>query len=154
MSPTGTRSSPWAIATTSATSSTSPGASRRDPVRYFRTDTMGLLNALDAARAWEIERFAVAGSLGVYVGRAEIPWHEDLALPTTALPHLIVAFKKAVEPLTTHGLQGTGIQPVVLRIGTVWGPLVDPIAVLPHPPVHQRRAPRGGAAAAARRRRR
>ena len=105
-----------------------------DPVRYFRTDTTGLLNALDAARTWEVRRFAVASSLGVYVGRTEVPWGETLALPTTALPHLIVAFKKSVEPLTTHSLQGTGIQPVVLRIGTVWGPLVDPESPFFHIP--------------------
>lgn len=97
-----------------------------DPVQFFRTDLTGLLNALDAARTWGVRRFAVASSLGVYTGRTEIPWQEDLALPTTALPHLIIAFKKAVEPLTTHSLQGSGVQPVVLRIGTIWGPLVDP----------------------------
>ena len=98
-----------------------------------------LLNALDAARTWEVHRFAVASSLGVYVGRTEVPWHENLALPTAALPHLIVAFKKSVEPLTTHSLQGSGIQPVVLRIGTVWGPLGRPrVAVLRTPPVYAR----------------
>ena len=97
-----------------------------DPVRFFRTDTTGLLNALDAARSWGVRRFAVAGSLGVYIGRTETRWHEDLALPAARLPHLIVAFKKAVEPLTTHSLQGSGVQPVVLRIGTIWGPLVHP----------------------------
>ena len=97
-----------------------------DPVGFFRTETTGLLNALDAARAWGVRRFAVASSLGVYIGRTEIPWHEELALPTAELPHLIVAFKKAVEPLTTHSLQGSGVQPVVLRIGTIWGPLGDP----------------------------
>jgi nucleoside-diphosphate-sugar epimerase len=97
-----------------------------DPVRFFRTDTIGLLNALDAARTWGVRRFAVASSLGVYIGRSEIPWHEELALPTTELPHLIIGFKKAVEPLTTHILAGSGVQPVVLRIGTIWGPLVDP----------------------------
>jgi len=97
-----------------------------DPVSYFRTDLTGLLNALDAARTWGVRRFAVASSLGVYIGRTEIPWHEDLALPTADLPHLIIAFKKAVEPLTTHSLHGSGVQPVVLRIGTIWGPLVDP----------------------------
>ena len=90
-----------------------------DPVRYFRTDTTGLLNALDAARTWGARRFAVAGSLGVYAGRSETRWHEELALPATELPHLIVAFKKAVEPLATHGLEGSGVQPVVLRIGTI-----------------------------------
>jgi nucleoside-diphosphate-sugar epimerase len=102
------------------------GIPAEDPVRYFRTDTIGLLNALDAARAWRVRRFAVASSLGVYIGRSEIPWHEDLALPTAALPHLIIAFKKVVEPLATHSLRGSGVQPVVLRIGSTWGPLMDP----------------------------
>ena len=41
----------------------------KDPVDYFRTDTTALLNALDAARAWRVRRFAVASSLGVYLGR-------------------------------------------------------------------------------------
>ncbi len=97
-----------------------------DPVEFFRTDTTGLLNALTAARTWGVRRFAVASSLGVYLGRPEIPWTEDLPLPSVDLPHLIIAFKKAVEPLTTHSLTGSGVQPVVLRIGTIWGPLVDP----------------------------
>jgi nucleoside-diphosphate-sugar epimerase len=95
-------------------------------VRFFRTETTGLLNALDAARTWGVRRFAVASSIGVYAGRSETRWDEDLALPAAQLPHLIVAFKKAVEPLTTHSLQGSGVQPVVLRIGTIWGPLIDP----------------------------
>jgi nucleoside-diphosphate-sugar epimerase len=97
-----------------------------NPVDFFRTDTTGLLNALDAARAWGVRRCAVASSLGMYVGRSETRWHEELALPTTELPHMVIAFKKAVEPLAMHGLQGSGVQPVVLRIGTIWGPLVDP----------------------------
>jgi nucleoside-diphosphate-sugar epimerase len=105
-----------------------------NPVDYFRTDTTGLLNALEAARTWGVRRFAVASSLGVYVGRTEIPWREELALPAAPLPHLIVAFKKAVEPLTTHILQGSGVQPVVLRIGTIWGPLVDPESPFFHIP--------------------
>ena len=98
----------------------------KDPVRFFRADTAGLLNALDAARTWGVRRFAVASSLGVYIGRTETRWHEELALPAAEVPHLIIAFKKAVEPLTTHSLQGSGVQPVVLRIGSIWGPLMDP----------------------------
>ena len=98
----------------------------KDPVSFFRADTAGLLNALDAARTWGVRRFAVASSLGVYIGRTETRWHEELALPAVEVPHLIIAFKKAVEPLTTHSLQGSGVQPVVLRIGSIWGPLVDP----------------------------
>ena len=68
----------------------------------------------------------VASSLGVYIGRAEIPWREELALPAVPVPHLIVAFKKTVEPLAMHALPGSGVQPAVLRIGSVWGPLMDP----------------------------
>ena len=68
----------------------------------------GLLTMLDAARTWGVRRFVVASSLGVYIGRSETPWVEDLALPTADLPHLIIAYKKAVEPLTTHGLRGSG----------------------------------------------
>jgi nucleoside-diphosphate-sugar epimerase len=97
-----------------------------DPVDFFRTDLTGLLNALDAARTWGVRRFAVASSIGVYVGRTEIPWPEELALPSVELPHLIVAFKKAVEPLTTHSLRGSDVAPVLLRIGSIWGPLMDP----------------------------
>lgn len=98
----------------------------RDPVAYFRADTAGLLTMLDAARAWRVRRFAVAGSLGSYLGRGEVPWREDLALPTAPAPHPIIAFKKAVEPLTTNALQDSGVEAVVLRIGSTWGPLMDP----------------------------
>ena len=62
----------------------------------------------------------------MYTGRTETRWHEEPALPAAELPHLIVAFKKTAEPLTTHSLQGRGVQPVVLRIGSTWGPLMDP----------------------------
>ncbi|WP_433338788.1 NAD-dependent epimerase/dehydratase family protein [Spirillospora sp. CA-294931] len=116
---------------------------QNDPVAYFRTDTTGLLNALDAARTWNVRRFAVASSLGVYIGRPETPWHEDLDLPTTDLPHLIIAYKKAVEPLTTHSLQDTKVQPVILRIGTIWGPLVDPESPFFHIPPYINAALRG-----------
>jgi nucleoside-diphosphate-sugar epimerase len=105
-----------------------------DPVRFFRTETAGLLNAVDAARTWGVRRLAVASSLGVYTGRTETRWHEDLALPAVQVPHLIIAFKKAAEPLTTHGLQGSGVQPVVLRIGSIWGPLMDPDSPFNHIP--------------------
>jgi len=97
-----------------------------DPIGYFRADTTGLLNALEAARTWRVRRFAVASSLGSYLGRAEVPWHEELALPAARAPHPIIAFKRAVEPLATHALLGSEVQPVVLRIGSTWGPLMDP----------------------------
>jgi nucleoside-diphosphate-sugar epimerase len=96
------------------------------PVEFLRVNTDGLLNALEAARTWEVSRFAVASSISVYAGRPEPVWHEDLPLPTVPPVHPIPAFKKAVEPLTTLALAGTGVAAVLLRIGTVWGPLADP----------------------------
>ncbi|MFC5824728.1 NAD-dependent epimerase/dehydratase family protein [Nonomuraea insulae] len=115
----------------------------KDPVDFFRTDMTGLLNALDAARTWGVRRFAVAGSIGVYIGRSETRWHEELALPAADVPLLIIAFKKAVEPLTTHSLQGTGVQPLVLRIGSTWGPLMDPESPFNHIPPYISAALRG-----------
>ena len=116
-----------------------------DPVGFLRTETTGLLNALDAARTWGVRRFAVASSLGVYAGRPETRWHEELALPTAALPHPIVAFKKAAEPLTTDTLRGSGVQPVVLRIGSTWGPLMDPESPFNYIPPYISAVLRGGA---------
>lgn len=96
------------------------------PIEFLRVNCDGLLNALEAARTWGVARFAVASSLTVYAGRQESVWHEELALPTVAPIHPIPAFKKAVEPLTTLALAGTGVEPILLRIGTIWGPLADP----------------------------
>jgi nucleoside-diphosphate-sugar epimerase len=97
-----------------------------DRLEFLRVNTAGLLNALDAARNWGVRRFAVASSIGVYTGRPETSLHEGLALPSTSPPHPIPAFKKAVETLTTLALDGSGVRPVLLRIGTIWGPLGDP----------------------------
>jgi nucleoside-diphosphate-sugar epimerase len=97
-----------------------------DPMEFVRVNTSGLLNALEAARRWGVERFAVASSIGVYAGRSETRWHEDLALPTVPPIHPIPAFKKAAETLTTLALDGSGVHPVLLRIGTIWGPLGMP----------------------------
>jgi nucleoside-diphosphate-sugar epimerase len=100
-----------------------PGSAAID---FFRRDLAGLLNALEAARTWNVRRFAVASSIGVYTGRPETVWHEDLALPAVDVPHAIVAFKKAVEPLTHQALRGSDVHPILLRIGSTWGPLMDP----------------------------
>ncbi|MBO9625786.1 MAG: NAD(P)-dependent oxidoreductase [Microbacterium sp.] len=98
----------------------------QDPMSFFRRDIAALFNALEAARTWSVRRFAVASSISVYEGRAERAWTEDLALPLAEPPHAIAAFKKAVEPITQYALAGTDVQPLLLRIGSTWGPLMDP----------------------------
>ncbi|MCE4027270.1 NAD(P)-dependent oxidoreductase [Microbacterium sp. Au-Mic1] len=97
-----------------------------DPIPYYRRDSAALFAALEAARTWGVDRFAVAGSISSYEGRDERPWTEELPLPLAVPPHPIAAFKKAVEPLTLYALAGTDVQPALLRIGSTWGPLMDP----------------------------
>ena len=99
------------------------GLELTDRIEFMRANTAGLLNALEAARTWEVERFAVASSIGVYAGRPETSLHEELSLPSTPETHPIPFFKKAAEIMTTSALTGTGVQPILLRIGTIWGPL-------------------------------
>lgn len=89
----------------------------------MRRNTAMLLNALDVARTWRVRRFAVASSIGVYSGTPGPRWHEDLALVPATSPNSILAFKKSVEAITPQVLQGTGVEPINLRIGTIWGPL-------------------------------
>lgn len=93
-----------------------------DPIAYFRAETTALLNALQAGREWKVRRFAVASSIGVYIGVEQAPWREDAPLPVLA-PHQIHAFKKTAELLTTLVGDNAGFEVVNLRIGTIWGPL-------------------------------
>src|SRR4051794_3991487 len=44
-----------------------------DPVAYLRAETLGLLNALNAAREWGVRRFSLASTIGVYAGVDAIP---------------------------------------------------------------------------------
>ncbi|WP_093089618.1 NAD-dependent epimerase/dehydratase family protein [Pseudonocardia oroxyli] len=89
-----------------------------DPVEYLRAESSALLNALAAARAWGVGRFAVASTIAAYAGVPDTPWQEDSPLPTVAA-HQIPVFKRTAELWTT--LAGPGA--VNLRIGTIWGPL-------------------------------
>jgi UDP-glucose 4-epimerase len=93
-----------------------------DPVEYLRAETLGLLTALKAATAWDVRRFSVASSIGVYAGVDEVPWREDAPLPAVA-PHQIHAFKKTAELFATLTGDGAASDVVCLRIGTIWGPL-------------------------------
>jgi nucleoside-diphosphate-sugar epimerase len=86
----------------------------------------GLLNALDAARTWGVRRFAVASSIGVYAGRTETCWQEELALPAAELPHLIVASRRPSSHSPRTASRAAASSRSCVRIGTIWGPLVDP----------------------------
>ena len=93
-----------------------------DPVEYLRADTLGLLNALEAATAWGVRRFSVASTIGAYIGVDEVPLQEDVPLPVVAA-HQIPVFKKTAELFATLTGDSAGFDAVSLRIGTIWGPL-------------------------------
>jgi UDP-glucose 4-epimerase len=96
-----------------------------DPVGRLRTDALGVLNALEAAREWGVRRICYASSIGVYVGVQEIPWREDAALPMS-VPLQIPTAKRAAELYAGLAAAAAGVPAVGLRIGTVYGPLGDP----------------------------
>jgi UDP-glucose 4-epimerase len=93
-----------------------------DPVEYLRADSLGLLNALEAATVWGVRRFSVASTIGVYMGVDETPWREDAPLPVVAA-HQIPVFKKTAELFAELAGDSAGFDTVSLRIGTIWGPL-------------------------------
>jgi len=96
-----------------------------DPIAYLRADTAGLLNALAAARAWGVRRFAVASTIGAYAGVADTLLREELPLPAVA-PHQILVMKKTAELFAALAGDSAGFETVALRIGTIWGPLGPP----------------------------
>jgi UDP-glucose 4-epimerase len=85
-----------------------------DPVEYLRADAAGLLNALKAATAWGVRRFAVASSIAVYAGVDDVPWREDAPLPVVAR-HQIPVFKKNAELFATLAGDSAGFDAVSLR---------------------------------------
>jgi UDP-glucose 4-epimerase len=93
-----------------------------DPVEYLRAETLGLLNALEAAKEWGVRRFSVASTIGAYAGVDEGALREDAPLPVVA-EHQIPVFKKTAELFAALAGDSAGFETVSLRIGTVWGPL-------------------------------
>jgi UDP-glucose 4-epimerase len=93
------------------------------PIEGTRKAIGGLLNVLQAAQDWGVERVGVASTIGVYGGiTAEGPLGEDTPLPMTS-GHVIPAFKKIGELLADHLTGATGIEIVNYRIAAIWGPL-------------------------------
>lgn len=96
-----------------------------DPIAYLRADCAGLLNALEAARAWGVRRFSVASTIGVYAGVDGVALREDTPLPALAV-HQIPVFKRTAELFAAVTGDSAGFETVSLRIGTIWGPLGVP----------------------------
>jgi UDP-glucose 4-epimerase len=100
----------------------SAGGHRPDTIAGVQTNTIGLLNALRAARAWSVARISIASSLAVYQGAPGSIFREDLPLPMTPAEPMPV-LKKTAELLGALVAAGEGLDVVNLRLSTIWGPL-------------------------------
>jgi UDP-glucose 4-epimerase len=97
-------------------------ADSEQPVEQTRRALGSLLNIMQAAQDWGVDRVGVASTIGVYSGVAGGgPLREAMPLPMTA-PHVIPTFKKIGEMLDDHLAGVTGIDVVNYRISATWGP--------------------------------
>lgn len=85
--------------------------------------TNGILNALQAARDWDVSRVTVASTIGVYAGveREHVPLREDLPLPMVG-HHGIETAKKIDELLGSFVSSAFGLNVVSCRLSAIWGP--------------------------------
>jgi UDP-glucose 4-epimerase len=112
-----------------------PGIGALGPFDDFKTNMNGLINAMEAAKNWNVKRISIASSLAVYGGVSELPYSEDMRLPLVGR-NPTEAFKKSYEILSGHVADRAGIESVSLRIAGIYGPLYHSMANLPSRLVH------------------
>src|SRR5262249_50043734 len=93
--------------------------STRDDYQLY---TVGLLNVLQAAHTFGLERVSLGSSVGVYNGVPSGPFREDMTLPVHS-PTQVSAFKKAMEIHAHFYAAQTKLDVVALRIASIYGPL-------------------------------
>jgi UDP-glucose 4-epimerase len=101
-----------------------PGYNAPTPAYDYKANVFGLLNVLEAARAWEVKRVTLASSIAVYYygGAKRGPFREDMPLTMTAA-NPIETYKKVDELLGHHYADRTGIDVAYMRIALIYGPL-------------------------------
>jgi UDP-glucose 4-epimerase len=107
-----------------------PAALGPDPAEQYWSATQGLVNVLEAARQQGVARVSVASSVAVYLGAGAGPWREDRPLPVESGSYTS-AMKKAIEVLSLHFADRTGLDVRVLRLATIYGPLYRSMSNLP-----------------------
>jgi UDP-glucose 4-epimerase len=101
------------------------GLGNSDPIGGARAGTAGLLNVLEAAIDWQVQRVGIASTIGVYDAPGDSPLREDMPLPLTAV-HPIPASKKVGELLASYIAGAAGLEIYSFRIAAAWGPLGRP----------------------------
>ena len=101
-----------------------PGYNAPSPAIDVRINVLGTLNAMEAAREWQVKRLTIASSVAVYYygGSSRGPFFEDQPLRMTAT-NPIETFKKIDELMAWNYAERTGIEVALMRIGLIYGPL-------------------------------
>ena len=107
-----------------------PGLGALSAAEDYRTNMVGLLNILEAARQAEVRRLTLASSIAVYSGVPAGPFREDTPLPITS-GNPTEAYKKAWDILALHYADRTKMDIVMMRIAGIYGPLYHSMANLP-----------------------
>jgi nucleoside-diphosphate-sugar epimerase len=98
-----------------------PGLGALPAAEDYRSNMMGALAILDAARRHRVRRVVVASSITAYHG-LDGPFLETMPMPI-ASNGATSAFKKAGEITGLHFADRTGLDVVFARISFVYGPL-------------------------------
>lgn len=91
----------------------------QDPVANFKTNVVGTLNVLEAARKAGVERVVLASTGGALIGNAPTPVNEH-SLPKPISPY--GAGKAACEAYAHAYAYAYGLRTVTLRFANVCGP--------------------------------
>lgn len=95
-----------------------------DPLPYYETNVLGLLNILEVMRKYEVRNMSFASSSSVYGNNSKVPFSESDVVDNPISPY--AASKKAAELLchTYHHLYNFDI--FCFRFFTVYGPRQRP----------------------------
>lgn len=104
-----------------------PGLAALSPAEDFRTNMVGLINVLEAARLGEVRRVVLASSLAVYQSLPEGPFFEDALIPVES-GNPTETYKKAWEIVGLHYASRTGMEIVSARMSGIYGPLYHTLA--------------------------
>jgi UDP-glucose 4-epimerase len=104
-----------------------PGLGALTPSEETRSNVLGLLNVLEAARAHGVQRTVIGSSVAVYFGLPSGPFEEHMPLPIPSTTNT-TAFKKTIEILTLQNAPKMGIDVVCARLGAIYGPLYHSMA--------------------------
>ena len=95
-----------------------------NPRAYYEANVLGTLNLLELCREFDVDRFVLASTSSVYGAEVDGPVSEDADSSRPLSPY--AASKKAAETLLYSYSHLHGIDAVVLRYFTVYGPAGRP----------------------------